>query len=692
IGLGMGLGALHHARRARTPRRRRHALALATAGLAAMTTTLTWFGADLETKYLAITGSPALDKLIAAVRVANDLDGDGFGSLLGEGDCAPLDAAIHPGAIDIPDTGIDENCDGHDFSLREAQTAPGADRKVPERFRRDWNVLLLTIDTLRYDHTTFGGYATTGKRRNTTPRLAELVKRSVSFAFANAPSAGTMASIPAILTSKYFHSGIALDENVPPGAPPRIMPENTTLPEIMKRKGYTTGVVGSHAWWNDWGFEQGVDDYDNSIAKTDDPFRVAADKVTDHVLAWVSRQQGKTWFMWAHYIDPHGRYVAHPDVVDYGSSEPDLYDAEVQWTDQEVGRLLDELARLPSYQRTIVVITSDHGDSMGEHNVPPGTHGTALYRELQHVPLIFAIPDNRPRIVQGAVTNLDIVPTIAALCDIDVRDLSFEGRSLVPQLFYDGAEDRDRIVFAETNAPHKERAAISERWKLIYYFANNLYELFDLQADPWEHNNLAPQSPPAFATMKQALQAWMDRVMYARDPKFNQAFRQISDVALAAPPAPRVATSGQRIDGIDILGIDIAGGAPAAPGSTVDVHVYVHVVRPTTTAYRFGIAAWPVGAGAAPGEPAPGDLYRTGMRTTAEGAFASDRWKAGDYIRERFPLAIPRGWRGDGVAIGLSTTDATGERLKATGATLENDPFTALLGVLPLGSSRERQP
>jgi choline-sulfatase len=686
VGLGMGLGALRHARRpARPAPRRRRALALAAAGLVAMTSTLTWFGADLETKYLAITASPALDKLITSVRVANDLDRDGFGSLLGEGDCAPLDAKIHPGAIDIPDNGVDENCDGHDFSLREAQPAHGTDRQVPERFRKDWNVLLLTIDTLRYDRTTFGGYATTGKRRNTTPRLAELVKRSVSFAFANAPSAGTMASIPAILTSKFFHSGIALDEKVPPGAPPRIMPENTTLPEIMKRKDYATGVVGSHAWWNNWGLEQGVDDYDNSIAKTDDPFRVAADKVTDHVLAWVSRQQGKKWFMWAHYIDPHGRYVAHPSVVDYGSSEPDLYDAEVQWTDQEVGRLLDELARLPSYQRTIVVITSDHGDSMGEHNVPPGTHGTALYRELQHVPLIFAIPDNRPRVVQGAVTNLDVAPTVAALCGIDVRDLSFEGKSLVPQLFYDGADDRDRIVFAETNAPNKQRAAISERWKLIYYFANNLYELFDLQADPWERTNLAPQSPPAFAVMKQALQAWMDRVMYARDPKFNQAYRQISDVALAAAPAPRVATSGQRIDGIDIVGIDVAGGAALTPGAKVDIHVYFRVAQPTSAAYRFGLAAWPVDR-AAPGQPAPEAVIRTGMRMTADGAFASDRWKAGDYIRERFALTIPRAWDGDGVAIGLVTADASGGKLAPTGASLENDRFTAVLGVLPLGS------
>lgn len=710
--LGMGLGALRYAdpahlahpahladlahladpahlahpiRPRRQRRQRRHALALAGAALALMTTTLVWLGADLETKYVAITASPALDKLIGVVRFANDLDGDGFGSLLGEGDCAPLDSAIHPGAIDIPDNGIDENCDGHDFSLRDVAQRPSRGEQVPDEFRKDWNVLFITVDTLRYDHTTFGGYADSPKHRDTTPKLAELVKRSVSFAFTNAPSAGTMASIPAILTSKYFHSGIALDENRPAGTPPGILPENTTLPEIMKRKGYTTGVVSSHAWWNNWGFEQGVDDYDNSIAKTDDPFRVAADKVTDHVLAWVSRQQSKKWFMWAHYIDPHGRYVAHPDVVDYGASEPDLYDAEIKWTDQELGRLFAELARLPSYEKTIIVITSDHGDSMGEHTVPLGTHGTALYRELQHVPLIFYIPGNRPRVVHGAVSNLDVVPTIAALCDIDVHDLSFEGKSLVPQLFYDGTEDHDRIVFAETNAPQKQRAAISERWKLIYYFASNLYELYDLQADPWEHKNLAPEAPPAFATMKQALQAWMDRVMYARDLKFNQAFRQLADVVLLTPPTPEVTTSGQTIDGIEVLGIGVPAGKQLVRGTKVDVHVYFHVTRPTTAIYQFQLSAWPVDSKAPPADPAPDHVYRTPMRATADGAFASDHWKAGDYIRERFSLVIPPDWQGDGVSVGLVTASATG-RVKATGAALTSDPFTAVLGILPLRS------
>ncbi|HEY0190854.1 MAG TPA: hypothetical protein VGC42_06995, partial [Kofleriaceae bacterium] len=235
IGLGMGLGARRNARprppgQAIVARTRGGALILAGGALALMVATLVWLGADLEAKYVAITASPALDKLIGVVRVANDLDRDGFGSLLGEGDCAPLDRAIHPGAIDLPDNGIDENCDGHDFSLREAAAVPNAGMQVPPRFQQPWNVLFITIDALRYDHTTFGGYADGPKHRDTTPNLAALVKRAVSFTFTNAPSAGTVASIPAILTSKYFHSGIALGDERP-GLPPMILPQNTTLPE-----------------------------------------------------------------------------------------------------------------------------------------------------------------------------------------------------------------------------------------------------------------------------------------------------------------------------------------------------------------------------------------------------------------------------------------------------------------------------
>jgi arylsulfatase A-like enzyme len=667
------------------PRARRRALSLAGAALALSTVTLTWWGADLETKYIAITASPTLERLIGIVRLANDLDRDGFGTVLGEADCAPFDKKINPGAIDIPDDHIDQNCDGRDFSMASLTAPTGPTVPVPAQFKKPWNILLITIDTVRYDRTSFGGYKTSAKARDTTPRLAELVSRSTSFTFANAPSAGTMASIPAILTSKFFHSGIAIGDVVP-GRPPKILPENTTLPEIMKRAAYTTGVIGSHEWWNDWGLEQGVDDYDNSIGKTGDPYRVAADKVTDHALAWISRQQGKKWFMWAHYIDPHGRYVAHPNVVDYGSAETDLYDAELKWTDQQLGRLFDELRRLPSSSNTIIVITSDHGDSMAEHNIPLGTHGTALYREMLHVPLIVYIPDNAARTIGGAVTPLDIVPTIAELCGIDVRDLSFEGRSLVPALFA-GREDKDRIVFAETNAPKRQRAAISEAWKLIFYLHTNVFELFDLKADPWEHDNLAPKNPPALGVMKQALQLWMDRVLYARDPLFNHSFRQMQDV-ITNDPAP-VSTANQTLaDGaIQIVGIGPAAGKALAPGAKTEVHVYFVARKPMPVQYRFQLVAWPEGQ---PSDPMPATAIRSAYRSTAEGAFGTDRWKVGDHVRERFAIQIPPDWRAERMVVGLIAGDIGGaDKLRPTGPAPSNDPTVAILGILPVqpGSS-----
>lgn len=695
-GLGMGLGAQLHLQVTSRPRRRPVAFAVAAVALALNVLTLWRLGADLETKYVAITASPALDKLIGLVRAANDLDRDGFGSLLGENDCAPFDRRIHPAATDVPDDGIDQNCDGRDFTMRPAPAPAGPTVGVPAQFKRsDWNILFITIDTVRYDRTSFGGYKDGPKKRDTTPRLAELVQKSASFTFAQAPSAGTMASIPATLTSKFFHSGIALDENLPPGNPPRIKPENTTLPEILKRAKYRTGVIGSHYYWNDWGLDQGVDEYDNSIGKKNDPFVVAAHKVTDHALAWISRHQAHKWFLWAHYIDPHGRYVAHPDVVDYGSTESDLYDAELRWTDKQLGRLFDELKRLPSNDRTIIVITSDHGDSMGEHNVPIGTHGTALYREMLHVPLIFYIPNLQPRAIGGAVSALDIVPTLAEIAGIDTSDLTFEGKSLVPQIFY-GQEDRERIVFAETNAPSPQRAAISAAWKLIYNVRANVHELYNLEADPWEKTNLAPKHPPALAVMKSALDAWLERVVYARDPTFNQASKAILGVVLSAPPSPEVAVSGHTLDGgkLEILGIGVAANSPRpAPGARVDVEVFFRVKERTSIPYRFQLAAWPVTAPAyQPTDAPPATMLRSPMRVTADGFFPSDRWRAGEYIRERFNLTIPADWQGNGLAVALVAHDASGRPAPATGPAPASDPTLAVLGVLPLGSTGAHQP
>jgi hypothetical protein len=322
---------------------------------------------------------------------------------------------------------------------------------------------------------------------------------------------------------------------------------------------------------------------------------------------------------------------------------------------------------------------------MAEHGVPLGTHGTALYREMLHVPLIFYVPGNVGRTLGGAVTPLDIVPTVAELCGIDVTDLAFEGRSLVPQLFA-GREDKDRIVFAETNAPKKQRAAISERWKLIYYLHTNVHELFDLAADPWEKQNLASTSPPALDTMKQALQLWMDRVLYARDPVFNQAFRQMADV-ISSEPAP-VATTGQTLaDGaIEILGIGPVAGQSYAPGTKTEVHVYFRARQPTPVNYRFQLVVWP--ATGALTDPVPPTAARSALRATADGAFSTDRWRPEDRVRERFQLTIPVDWKAPQMVVGLvasaTRSPDKAEKAQPTGTTPSNDPTLAVLGVLPV--------
>jgi len=676
---------------AEPPRRRRVALAVAGAMLLVVPATLLRLGGDVDAKGMAITASPLFEKLIALVRVANDLDRDGFGSLLGENDCAPLDARIHPGARDLPDNGVDENCNGRDSSMHDLVAPAGAKVPVPAAFHKPWNVLLITVDAVRYDHTSFGGYRAT-KHRDTTPRLAELVDRAVSFSFANAPSAGTMASVPAILTSKFFHSGIALAEPHHPKMPPRLKPENTTLPEIMKRGGYTTAAILSHEYFNDWGMEQGVDHYDNEIGKVPDPFRISSPQSTDRAIAWISSHASSKWFLWVHYLDPHGRYVAHPDGPSWGDSEEDLYDGELHYADQHIGRLLDELARLPGADHTIVVVTSDHGDAFNEHGFT--NHGQALYRELLNVPLIVAIPDLPPRKIDGAVTPLDIVPTVADLCGIDVSDLQFEGRSLVPQIFY-GTPDPARVVFAETNYPKPLRAAVSARWKLIYDLQNNLYQLFDLRSDPGEKANLATRDPQALAEMKEQLDGWLERVMFARDPVFNQASEKMAGVLLATRPAPRFAVAGTHFDGgrIEVIGYDAA--ATAAPGEKLTVSVDLAVKDRPSGSFKLQLLAWPVTAATFdPHGPLGKRVVRSPLRITAEGYLPSDRWRPGEFIHESFELAVAADWGsavapGDALAIGLTMQGPAG-KVAVAGALPSGDPSTAVLGTLPLARPAEK--
>lgn len=651
--------------------RRRHGLAVALPALVLVPATLVSLGGHPRVKAAASTWSPTLAQAIALVRRANDLDRDGFGSLLGENDCGPRDRRIHPGAEDKPDNGIDENCNGRDFSMRDLVAPSGPRPGVPPAFRKKWNVLFVTIDTVRYDHTTFGGRkAKTG--RDTTPNLARLVSRSTSFTFAQAPTPGTMGSMPALITSRYFHSGVALDEtNIKPGMPPRLKPENVTIAEVMKDAGYATGAILSHEYFNDWGMQQGFDSYDNSIGATHDPYRVTDDKVTDRAISWIAAHAGRPWFLWTHYLDPHSQYVPHPGETSYGDSQEDIYDGELHFTDKQLGRLIDELYKLPGGDQTIIVITADHGDGFGEHGFTG--HAIALARELLHVPLIVHVPDAPARQVGGTVSGLDLFPTVAELCGIDLGDLQLEGKSLVPQIFY-GTEEPDRVVFAETNYPNPLRSATNTRWKLIFNLKGNFYELYDLVGDPVEKSNVAGRRQDGMDEMKPHLDAWLDRVVFTRDPSRSQVAMKMAKMLLPGPPTPSQRVSGVTLDdgAIEVLGFDLTG---TTLGGKAKLAVYLHAVRAPTRRLRLGGALVGLVGGSA-----GADNARAPVRITLDGLFASDRWHAGDYLREEWTIAIPATWSAAEAAVGLTAVDAGSGAPGSAGPSIPGDPATLDLG------------
>lgn len=655
-------------------------LGVAAGGALLFALTLLYIGADHEAKSVATTGSPLLSALIDLVRKGTDFDRDGYGFLLGENDCGPFDAAVHPLARDLPDNGIDEDCNGRDFSFRlPAAVQAGDQLPVPDEFRRDWNILLLTVDTVRYDHTGFGGYLARTKR-DTTPNLDQLVERSVSFTFANAPSAGTMASVPAILTSKFFHSGIALDENVPPRTPPRLKPENLLISEIAKSQGYRTGAILTHVYFKDWGMQQGFDTYDNEIGAKYEPHRVTSHEVTDKAIAWIAGQGRDKWFLWLHYLDPHGYYVEHPGERSFGTTEEDRYDGELYYTDKHIGRLLKDLSNMPGADRTIVIITSDHGDAFNEHGFI--NHGQALYRELLHVPLIVYVPGLPPRTADGAVSPLDVVPTVADLIGASYEPGQFEGRSLVPQLFY-GKDDRERVVFSETDWPDPLRAAITVDHKLVYKLKKNLYELYDLRTDPWEKRNIATKDRPTFEAMKRHLDGWLERVYYARDGLSNQQIYKLREVLLTERPTPRQKLEGIRFDQgrIEVLGYDTDKDA-YRPGDEVRVSVYFHVPgeRPGED-FQLQMEAWPTGT--APGVSAPRPA-RSSLRLTAGGVLPTSRWRQGEYIRDTFKVRLPASWQGERLSLGLAMSARRSGWQAPTGPTRADAAHVAVLGEVAL--------
>jgi arylsulfatase A-like enzyme/predicted Zn-dependent protease len=359
------------------------------------------------------------------------------------------------------------------------------------------NILLVTIDTLRADHV--GAY---GHRTATTPVIDALAARGVLFEHAFTSVPATLAAHATILTGRIPpHHGVRgnsfykLPDTVP------------TLATALAAHGYRTGaVIGAAVLNHQFGLNRGFSSYDDQTDSARANVLIAersASAVVTNAISWLSEgSPSAPFFLWVHLFDPHDPYVPPEPFKTQFSASP--YDGEIAYADNQLGRLLDGLAARGDLDRTLVVVTSDHGESLGEHR--EATHGIFLYDATLHVPLIVAGPGvaRGEKRTDGPVGLVDLLPTVLGRTPVPVP-ANLDGRDL-----FDARSSPREFIYAETFLTSdfynwsELRAVRSGTTKFVQAPQP---EIYDLTNDPRETINLAADRPREVARLAQAVDA-----------------------------------------------------------------------------------------------------------------------------------------------------------------------------------------
>jgi arylsulfatase A-like enzyme len=401
------------------------------------------------------------------------------------------------------------------------------------------SVVLISIDTLRQDHVSAYGYS-----RRTTPSLQAFSREAVVFEEAFAANTNTAPAHASMLTALYpFTHGIVRNHH-------RLKAGVTTMGEVLQEAGYeTAGFVSGYTLQRaHTGLDRGFHHYDDEVSpRGDRPATMTYDAATRWLRGEARGQE--PLFLFFHLFDPHFPYTPPTgyarlftehaergpgrlhrlraqgggppsDVKDYIG----FYDGEIAFADAHVGRLMVDLWDSGLWDDALVVVVSDHGETLDDRSLP-FRHGSRVYEEQIRVPLMIRFPGGRygGARIRAPVHHVDIMPTILDYLELSLPDAA-QGQSLMPLIRGDAAPDPARPIFTtarpepahvpEVDQPLVKTGLITaiRVWplKLIAYPTEegHVHQLFDLAQDPGEHENLAAERPDAVRALAARLRSW----------------------------------------------------------------------------------------------------------------------------------------------------------------------------------------
>ena len=369
------------------------------------------------------------------------------------------------------------------------------------------NVVVITIDTLRADHLGCYGY-----KQIRTPNIDALAADATRFERAYTAVPVTLPSHTVMFTGTY-----PMLSGMHDFAANKLNPTQPTLASVLKEHGYATAaVIGSAVLDSRFGLNRGFDFYydhfdfnrlqESNLEEMERPGNLVADVTLD----WLSKNYSKKFFLWMHLYDPH--YPYRPPAP-YGEEYKDSpYDGEIAFADAQVGRLIRFLKSKGLYANTLIVLSGDHGEGLGEHGEK--THGFFIYNATLHVPLIIHLPSGHApgaasrRVVPDLVSLADLMPTVLQTLKVNVPS-QVQGHNLL--LLMKKVEPVEaRSLYAETFLPrlHFNWSELRGAETANYHFIDAPKpELYDLVKDPGETQNLYPEKKAVAEEMRARLAA-----------------------------------------------------------------------------------------------------------------------------------------------------------------------------------------